>query len=223
MVAPARSNRLPWLVAMAAALIAVLLAIVLGGRRSAADDDADQAAVGASDEPAGFTPQGARPSLPAGADAGAAATDPALAEALPDDERGNEHPVDLERLRARIPDNLYWRLGMPTKDPQVLQMRAEEERRWNDLYGKVLSGTGTEEEVRRYYDHRRQVSADYIEFARLVLDEHGAELPEQERGLYELSIEMHTTRLAEIPRQIDEAMARKQAQDQRREEWLRGQ
>jgi hypothetical protein len=87
----------------------------------------------------------------------------------------------------------------------------------------VLSGTASEEEIRRYYDHRRQLSRDYVDFARLVLEEYPDELPERDRGLYEMSIEMHTTRLAEIPGQIEEARARKQDQDRRREEWRRGQ
>jgi hypothetical protein len=56
-----------------------------------------------------------------------------------------------------------------------------------------------------------------------VLQEYPGKLPERDRGLYEISIEMHATRLAEIPRQIEEALARKQGQDRRREEWQRGQ
>jgi hypothetical protein len=223
MRAPARKNRLPALAALAAAALAgVVLLVVIGSRPPAPDltpePPAGPAAAGA-DTP-GFTPQAERPGL--SGDTGGA--DPAAgAEVDPGDESGNEYPVDLERLRARIPDNLYWRLGAPTKDPAALQARAEEEQRWNQLYGKVLSGTASEEEIRSYYDHRRQLSRDYVDFARLVLQEYPGELPERDRGLYEMSIEMHTTRLAEIPRQIEEALARKQEQDRRREEWRRGQ
>jgi hypothetical protein len=217
MRAHARKNRLPALAALAAAaLAAVVLAILLRGRPPAADP----APAGA--DTAGFTPRAERPSL-AGDTGGAESAAGMGAEVDPGDESGNEYPVDLERLRARIPDNLYWRLGAPTRDPQVLQARAEEEQRWNQVYGKVLSGTASEEEIQRYYDHRRQLSHDYVDFARLVLQEYPGELPERDRGLYEMSIEMHTTRLAEIPGQIEEARARKQDQDRRREEWRRGQ
>lgn len=132
------------------------------------------------------------------------------------------YPIDLEVLRARIPDNLYWKLGAPTKDEQVLRERAREEARWNEQYGKVLSGEATEAEIEQYYAHRRQVSEDYVAFASLVLEQHGARLPEQDKGLYELSIRMHRTRLAEYPRQQEEALARKQAQDTRRREWRGG-
>lgn len=131
------------------------------------------------------------------------------------------HPVDLERLRAEIPSNLYWTTKSPTEDPDVLAERAEEKRRWNELYGKVLSSTATEDEIHRYYDHRRQVSEDAIQFATQVLQRYGAQLSEEERGLYGLSIRMHRTRLDEIPREISDALARKAAQDLRREEWLR--
>lgn len=131
----------------------------------------------------------------------------------------NEHPVDLEHLRSQLPDNLYWQLGVPTDDPQVLQKRADDERRWNELYGKVLSSTASEEEVHRYYEYRRQLSEDYIEFANLVLETYGDRLPDPERGAYELSIELHSARLAEIPRQVEDALARRTAYEQRKQEW----
>lgn len=130
--------------------------------------------------------------------------------------------VDLDVLRAKLPDNTYWRLGAPTKDPEILRARVDEERRRNDLYGKVLSNTASEEEIRSYYAERRKISEDYIEFASTALKEYGDRLPEQERGLYELSIKMHKKRLSEVPAQIDDALARKKAQDRRRDEWHQG-
>ena len=139
----------------------------------------------------------------------------------PEDAAGSGYPVDLERLRAQLPDNLYWQLGAPTDDPRELQARADEQERWEVLFGKVQSNTASEEEVLRYYEHRRRVSEDYIQLASLVLAQHGDELPERDQGMYELSIEMHRSRLAEIPRLIEDALARKQAQDRARDEWRR--
>ncbi|WP_245814997.1 hypothetical protein [Cystobacter ferrugineus] len=152
-------------------------------------------------------------------DAGSAAPEP---EQAPSFEAAREHPVNLEKLREQMPDNLYWELGAPTKDPEILRRREEQARRWNTLLGKVQSNTATEEEIHQYYEHRRAVSEDFIAFASRVLQEHGAQLSEQERGLYELSIQMHRTRLEEIPRQVEDALARKAVQDRRREEWERG-
>jgi hypothetical protein len=52
-----------------------------------------------------------------------------------------------------------------------------------------------------------------------VLQEHGAELPDRDRGMYELSVKLHSARLEEIPRQTADALARREAHEQRREEW----
>lgn len=140
----------------------------------------------------------------------------------PPSEGPRQHPVDLAKLRERLPHNLYWQLGAPTDDPTVLRQREEETQRWNTLHGKVVSNTATEEEIHEYFEHRRAVSEDFIEFARTVLEQYGDQLPEQERGLYELSIRMHSTRLEELPRETDEALERKRLQDERRQKWREG-
>ncbi|WP_375766251.1 hypothetical protein NR798_31735 [Archangium gephyra] len=212
-----RSKILPWLLAASAA---VLLILVLAGvfRSGPSTDDAPaqapRAAVPAQRSPAP-EPASTPPVFAAGQDAGVAAGP--IAASPP--EAPARHPVDLEKLRTLLPGNLYWEMGVPTKDPEVLRKRDEEGRRWNELYGKVQSNTATEQEIHQYYEHRRKVSEDSIAFASMVLEQYGAELPEQEQGLYALSIRMHRTRLEELPRQIDEALARKSAQDQRRETW----
>jgi hypothetical protein len=136
-------------------------------------------------------------------------------------EERQEYPLRLEELRAKLPDNLYWKRDAPTTDPEVLRQRDEEARQWNTLFGKVQAGDASEEEIQRYYDYRRKISEDYISMASLMLTEYGDTLPERDQGLIALSIRMHRDRLAEVPRQIDEALARKKLQDQRREEWRR--
>lgn len=228
MGAPSRSKRLPWVAAIAAFVLIDVVIVVLVMNHWYSDLAADQAMEDgetAPDEPsAGAAPPSARalpPSLATG-DAGAVSVPEGMTQPRRKGADGNEYPVDLAYLRARIPDNLYWRLGQPTQDPELLRQRAEEEKRWNDLFGKVQSNTASEEEVHRYYDHRRQLSEDYLELARLVLEEYGDELPERDRGMYELSIEMHGSRLAEIPRQLEDALARKRAHDQRRDDWRQG-
>jgi hypothetical protein len=129
--------------------------------------------------------------------------------------------MKLEELRARLPDNLYWTRDAPTTDPEVLRQRAEEARQWNTLFGKVQAGEASEEEIQRYYDHRRKISEDYIAMGSLMLTEYSDRLTERDQGLIALSIRMHRDRLAEVQRQISEAQERKKLQDQRREEWLR--
>jgi hypothetical protein len=157
-------------------------------------------------------PTTARKPAPAGASeqppSGRANTpDPALPQ-IPDQAANSAYPVDLDRLRERLPDNLYWQLGAPTDDKNVLARRAEQARQSNELFGKVQSTTASEEEILRYYADRRRMSEDYIQFAQTVLAEYRSQLPEKDIGLYELSINLHRARLAEIPRNQSDALAR---------------
>ena len=57
------------------------------------------------------------------------------------------YPVNLERLRAEIPGNRYWVDSAPTEDPEVLKRREAEAVGWNQLHGKVVSGTATDAEI----------------------------------------------------------------------------
>lgn len=138
---------------------------------------------------------------------------------------GGEGPpvagLDLERLREKIPEHSYWRLMAPTDDKELLAMREARARELNVLYGKVLSGTGTEEEIHEYFEERRRISEDAISFASAVIVEMGDELGERERAMLDLAITLHRQRLAELPRRLADAEQRKREQDARREEWLR--
>jgi hypothetical protein len=61
--------------------------------------------------------------------------------------------VDLDAVRDAMPGNLYWRMSAPTSDEELICWREEERARWNQEYGKVLSGNATEEEIEGYYAH----------------------------------------------------------------------
>ena len=143
-------------------------------------------------------------------------------EPVEDENTPKVHPVDLQVIRARLPDNLYWDMAAPTKDPAVLERREASTRHWNELYGKVLSAEASVEQIREYYGHRRKVSEDFITFSQAVLSQYDDVLPDRDRGLYELSIDMHRTRLAELPAQEEDAMERRDAQERRREAWRQG-
>ncbi len=128
--------------------------------------------------------------------------------------------VNMDEVRTALPDNLYWKLSAPTKDPAVLEERDAERDRWNVEYGKVLSGSGTEEEIRNYYDLRARISGDYIEFASYLLDHYGDTLSERDTNLLKLAIRLHRARLEEIPRKVEDALERKRQQDAARQAWL---
>lgn len=133
---------------------------------------------------------------------------------------GTWEVVDLEEVRRALPENLYWELSVPTEDPEIVEKRAAERRRWNDEWGKILSGNATEDEIQGYYDHRARLSGDYIEFVTYLLDHYGEDLPERDVGFLELARKLHAARLEEIPRKVEEAMERKRQQDEARARWL---
>jgi hypothetical protein len=173
--------------------------------------------------PIGAAPPAAAPTpAPLAPDAGAPppAAPPELAADAPAFDPRTWDAVDLDDVRAALPRNLYWDLGFPTEDLRVQRDREESAAHWNGEYGKVLSGTGTDDEIRAYYAHRQQVSADYAEFATYVLDRFEKSLPERDVALLELARKLHLARLEEIPRRLEEGFARKRAQDAAREAWL---
>lgn len=162
----------------------------------------------------------APPPRVAGSAAVAAPTPPALpagplatpaAPALPGDPSSSTppYPVDLADLRARYPNNRYWELGVPTSDPEVAKARAERAKRDNALFGRTQTGEATEPEIRAYYADQRRTSEDYLQISLAVLAEKSAELPERDRGLFELSVQLHRARLKQIERDLSDALARR--------------
>lgn len=127
--------------------------------------------------------------------------------------------VDLDAIREVMPDNLFWKMAMPTRDEAVIAERAKERERWNVEYGKVLSGNATAEEVDAYYAERQRLSQDYVEFATYLLAEYGDVLTVRDVGLLKVAIELNLARLEELPRRIVEAHERREQQDAARRAW----
>jgi hypothetical protein len=118
------------------------------------------------------------------------------------------YPVKLDALRARIPNNRYWTLGAPTSDPEVAKLRAARAEQDNRALGRITANEATPEEIRAYYAERRAISRDYLELSELVLKEQGETLPERDRGMFELSANLHRSRLQQIERDQSDALAR---------------
>jgi hypothetical protein len=200
------------------ALVLLLLAVVIVAAGIAAWRVLDRA------------PEPATPSPSAGASPPPAA-EPAAPEAPPPAERpGAPEPspelplglgaVDLEEVRAALPDNLYWQTAAPSDDPAVLEAREREKAFRNEQYGKILSGTGTDAEILDYYDYRMRASTDYVQFADYLLEHYGSDLTDQDQTLLHVAKRLHLARLEEIPRRMQEARERKAAQDEARRAWL---
>jgi hypothetical protein len=141
-------------------------------------------------------------------------------EGLAMDEDASFTSIDLEAAREALPDNLYWETAAPTQDPRLLGDRERAAARWNEQYGKVLSGTGTEQEIKEFYDHRMQLSSDYVRFVDWVIEHQGKGLSEQDLTLLHVAKRLHLARLEEVPRRMQEAFDRKTKQDAAREAWL---
>jgi hypothetical protein len=194
-------------------LVAVVLAVVaiLAVRWLARPDVAqpEPAASGAAAEapPAEPTPREA------------AEPPPSAAEPAPDLALGLGG-VDMDEVRAALPDNLYWQTSAPTDDPALLEQRERDKDYRNEQYGKVLSGTGTDEEILDYYDYRMRSSTDYVQFVDHLLEHYGPELTDQDQTLLHLAKRLHQARLEEIPRRLQEARERKAEQDEARRKWL---
>lgn len=128
--------------------------------------------------------------------------------------------VDLVSLQNEMPDNLYWLLASPTNDALVQEQRKEIKEFWKQQYAKVLSNNATETEIRAYYEHRHQVSTDYIVFATTLLNRHSKDLPERDYHFQILARNIHLAQLEELPRKLQNALDNRDAFESRRSEWL---
>jgi hypothetical protein len=122
-----------------------------------------------------------------------------------------QYPVDLDELRTRLPGNRYWELAAPTSDPEIARARAERAKRDNAIFGRTQTGEATEPEIRAYYAEQRRISEDYLQLSLVVLAEKADQLPERDRGLFELSANLHRARLKQIERDLADALARRRA------------
>jgi len=215
-----RRGSFPWMV-LAAVAAAVLVAVWLGDRRidlppSSGVPPGEGRPQKLAGDPA-RSPQLAHPEprTPRAAEA--------LAESGPEmggEVDGTWETVEMDEVRAALPDNLYWKLAVPTGDARIAEERQAERDRWNVEYGKMLSGTGSEDEIRAYYDFRARLSTDYVELTTYLLDHYREDLPARDVALLELARRLHLKRLEEVPRKIEEAFERKRQQDAAREAWL---
>jgi len=154
-------------------------------------------------------------------DASASQSDSDVVELDPDWERAFRWAlIDLDDVREQLPDNLYWKMSQPTEDEELIDWRAQERARWNEDFGKVLSGNATPEEVNGYFDMRERISEDAVLFSDHLIQEYREVLPERDLGMLHLARRLHMARLQEFPRKRVEALERSLRQDELRAQWL---
>jgi hypothetical protein len=127
--------------------------------------------------------------------------------------------VDLAAIREVMPENLFWRMAVPTTDPEVMARRGETRARWNTEYGKILSNTASAEEIDAYYAERQALAQDYVDFATYLLATYGEQLTVRDVGLLKVAIELNLARLERFPRDIADAHERRAAHDAARRAW----
>lgn len=118
------------------------------------------------------------------------------------------YPIQLEKLRSKIPDNRYWELDSPTSDVEIAKQRAAKAKARNDMLGRITANEASPEEIRAYYDERRRISRDYLELALRVLNGEAGEVSERDRGMFELTANLHRARLQQADRDQSDALDR---------------
>jgi hypothetical protein len=208
-----------WLVAVGSvAAIALLLYAMSGSRKPA------PIAAAPAPEPAASAPElSPRPRTGELRTPARPASIPQAPEDVPYIEGLVYGDIDLREAKELMPDNLYWKWGSPTKDEKLLEERAQERRRRNEEYGRVLAGDANEDEVRAYYDYRRKLSSDYLEFAEFMARRHRNSENEQFRGMLDLAVNMNADRLKQLAADEEAALAKSRDQARLREEWRRQQ
>jgi len=131
--------------------------------------------------------------------------------------------IDLREARELMPDNIYWQLGSPTKDPAVLAEREAEKQRRNEEFGKVQAGDASEDEVRAYYDYKTRLSQDYLEFSEFMARRYRESKNDQFVGMLELAAKMHAAKLTQLPGELEDALQRSREREKIREDWRRQQ
>jgi hypothetical protein len=131
--------------------------------------------------------------------------------------------LDLREALALMPDNLYWQRGSPTKDPEVLARREAEEKKRNEEYGRVLAGDASEDEVKAYYDYKKRLSSDYLEFSEFMSRRFKNADNKEFVGMLDLAMKMHAERLKLLDGELADALELSRERAKVREDWKRQQ
>jgi hypothetical protein len=151
------------------------------------------------------------------------ASEPAPAEEVPYIEGLVYGDIDLREAKTLMPDNIYWQQGAPTKDPDELARREAEKKKRNEEYGRVLAGDASEDEVRSYYDYKKKVSEDYLEFSEFMARRYRSSDHKEMVGLLDMATKMHAEKLSQLPAELEDALARAKEREKVREDWRRQQ
>ena len=148
-------------------------------------------------------------------------TDSELLDKLEFDDRAlSWAKVDLDAIRDEIPDNLYWEMAAPTQD-EALKAHREERREALKQQANLISAKhATEEQIREYFAYQNQLSNDYVEFSTILLNKHRNDMDETDVSMQTLALQMHLSRLQEIPGKLAQALKNREEFVATKNEWL---
>jgi hypothetical protein len=205
-----------WMAVVGGLVLLGLVVFLIQSQRAAAPVEAPKAA----EEKVASTRPPAPVATPRREERGASASAP---EEVPYIEGLVYGDIDLREAKALMPDNIYWQQGAPTKDPEELARRDAERKKRNEEYGRVLAGDASEDEVRAYYDHKKRVSEDYLEFSEFMARRYKSSDHKDMVGMLDLATKMHAEKLAQLPAELEDALARAREREKMREDWRRQQ
>jgi len=128
--------------------------------------------------------------------------------------------VDMEEIRSKTPDSLFWAMAAPTEDATVLEARNTKREALKQVEAKMMARHASEAEIQDYYAYQMELSEDYIEVVTLLLNQYGSVLPEEDYSGQTLARSLHLRKLQELPQQMSRALNMRQDFLKTRELWL---
>jgi hypothetical protein len=127
--------------------------------------------------------------------------------------------IDLEALKAKMPDNLFWEMSAPTRDELVREQRRETRALWREQKNLISANLADEYAIRDYFVLQNTLSEDYVAVTNELLDNYSNVLPDRDYQLLLMANRLHSARLQEIPGQLATALENRREFLSRRERW----
>jgi len=123
--------------------------------------------------------------------------------------------VDWDDVRARTPGSLVWTETWPADTDAERKRRVDAAVARNERWGRIQAGVATEEEIEAYFEAKRRLLSDNLEFVGILLEDYRDQIPERDEGLLEMSFAMTGKRLRQLPTERERAYEWKSAREQK--------
>ena len=114
--------------------------------------------------------------------------------------------IDLEALKEKYPNNLYWEMAAPTQDEALKEQRKDTRDYWRQQRNQISANLADEYTIREYYTYQNALSEDYVAVTDDILDNYSEGLSESDYRMLLMANRLHAKRLQEIPGQLDKSL-----------------